>query len=186
MIKKFAQFFGCLLVLVLVSTPKCWANEVQRTARKPNVVFILADDLGWKDLGCQGSTFYETPHIDGLAQQGVRFTQAYAACSVCSPTRASILTGRYPARLHLTDWLPGQGSKPTQRLLSPSILDHLPTDELTLAEAFHQGGYVTAIIGKWHLGGKNYRPTRYGFDLNIAGARWDTLSRISVPTTFLL
>src|SRR5206468_6597677 len=90
-------------------------------AAKPNLIFILADDYGWRDLGCYGSTFYETPNLDRLAAQGMRFTSAYAACSVCSPTRASILTGKYPARLHLTDWLPGRADSPRQKLLRPDI-----------------------------------------------------------------
>jgi len=103
--------------------------------RPPNVVFILADDLGWADLGCYGSTFYETPNLDRLASQSVRFTQAYAACPVCSPTRASILTGKYPARLHLTDWLPGRPDMPTQKLRRPAFTKHLALEEVTIAEA---------------------------------------------------
>ncbi|MBU6399554.1 MAG: sulfatase-like hydrolase/transferase, partial [Verrucomicrobia bacterium] len=109
---------------------------------KPNFVFILIDDLGWADVGCNGSTYYRTPNIDRLARQGMRFTDAYAACPVCSPTRASILTGRYPARLHLTDWLPGRPDRPDQRLLRPRILPHLPLEEVTLAEALKPAGYV--------------------------------------------
>src|SRR3954471_4161674 len=86
-------------------------------ARQPNIVFILADDLGQRDLGCYGSSFHETPHLDALARAGMRFTDAYAACNVCSPSRAAILTGKYPARLHLTDWLPGRKVGPGQKLL---------------------------------------------------------------------
>lgn len=135
----------------------------------PNIVFILADDLGWKDLGCYGSTFYETPNLDKLAGQGIRFTRAYAACCVCSPTRASIMTGKYPARLGLTDWLPGQPSRPNQKLLGPKLPDHLPLEEFTIAEALKQGGYATCFIGKWHLGGEGFEPQNQGFDINIAG-----------------
>jgi len=138
---------------------------------KPNVIFILADDLGWADLGCYGSTFHETPNLDRLATQGVRFTGAYAACSVCSPTRASIMTGKYPARLHLTDWLPGQPDKPGQKLKRPDFQKFLPLDEFTVAEALKAGGYKTALIGKWHLGeATNYSPEHQGFDLNVAGS----------------
>ncbi len=144
------------------------AEEV-RPARKPNFIFILADDLGWKDLGCYGSTFFKTPNIDRLASEGVKFTDAYAACPVCSPTRASILTGKYPARLHLTDWLPGQASKPDQKLQRPNFLNHLPLEEETIAEKLKMAGYVTATIGKWHLGGAGFEPEKQGFDLNIAG-----------------
>jgi len=139
-------------------------------AQRPNVVFILADDLGWKDLGCYGSTFYETPNLDVLAKQGMRFTDAYAACNVCSPTRASILTGKYPARLHLTDWLPGRGNFPNQKLDRPEIQKFLPLEEVTIAEALKDAGYQTAFIGKWHLGATtNYYPEHQGFDLNIGG-----------------
>jgi arylsulfatase A-like enzyme len=136
---------------------------------KPNFVFILIDDLGWKDLGCYGSTFHETPHIDRLAAQGMRFTNAYAAAPVCSPTRASILTGRYPARLHLTDFLTGRADRPSQKLLRPHALQYLPLDEVTVARALKPLGYASASIGKWHLGTEPYYPERHGFDVNIGG-----------------
>src|SRR3954470_5788593 len=137
--------------------------------RPPNVVFILADDLGWADLGCYGSTFYETPNLDRLASQSVRFTQAYAACPVCSPTRASILTGKYPARLHLTDWLPGRPDMPTQKLRRPAFTKHLELEEVTIAEALRDAGYATGMVGKWHLGGPAFYPEKQGFDVNVAG-----------------
>jgi arylsulfatase A-like enzyme len=137
--------------------------------RPPNVVFILADDLGWADLGCYGSTFYETPNLDRLASQSVRFTQAYAACPVCSPTRASILTGKYPARLRLTDWLPGRPDGPTLRLRRPAFTKHLALEEVTLAEALRDARYATGIVGKWHLGGPAFYPEKQGFDVNVAG-----------------
>ena len=137
---------------------------------RPNVVFILADDLGWADLGCYGSTFYETPNLDRLARDGVRFSQAYAACNVCSPTRASIMTGKYPARLHLTDWLPGREDRPDQKLNRPAFQQFLPLEEFTIAEAFKAGGYQTCFIGKWHLGkSPDLYPEHQGFDINIAG-----------------
>jgi arylsulfatase A-like enzyme len=138
-------------------------------AQRPNIIFILADDLGWRDLGCYGSTFYETPNLDRLAAQGLRFTDAYAACNVCSPTRASILTGKYPARLHLTDWLPGRPDRPDQKLKRPIIRQHLPLEEVTIAEALKDAGYATAFMGKWHLGATNFFPERQGFDLNVGG-----------------
>ena len=139
-------------------------------ADRPNIVFILADDLGWADLGCYGSKFYETPHLDSLAKQGMRFTDAYAACNVCSPTRASILTGKYPARLHLTDWLSGRPDRPDQKLNRPQFQMFLPLEEVTLAEALKDAGYQTAFIGKWHLGeSTNYWPEHQGFDVNIGG-----------------
>lgn len=135
----------------------------------PNFLFILIDDMGWRDLGCYGSRFYETPNIDRLARQSVRFTSAYAACPVCSPTRASILTGKYPARLHLTDWIPGRPQWPTARLLTPAFQQQLPLEEVTLARALKPLGYVSASIGKWHLGGPSYYPDKQGFDLNVGG-----------------
>lgn len=138
-------------------------------SRPPNFVFILIDDLGWADIGCFGGTFYKTPNLDGLAKQGMKFTAAYAACPVCSPTRASILTGKYPARLHLTDWLPGRGDGPSQQLLRPDFLRQLALAESTLAEALKPAGYVSASIGKWHLGGNGFGPEDQGFDLNVAG-----------------
>jgi arylsulfatase A-like enzyme len=138
---------------------------------KLNVVFILIDDMGWRDLTCYGSRFYETPNIDTLASQGMRFTNAYAACPVCSPTRASIMTGKYPARLHLTDWIPGRKQWPTARLLTPKFNQQLPLEEITIAEALKPEGYATASIGKWHLGGDHFLPQDQGFDLNVAGTQ---------------
>jgi arylsulfatase A len=151
---------------LVMGTPLCAAEPV-------NVVFILADDLGWADLGCYGSKYHKTPHLDRLAGSGARLTNAYAAAPVCSPTRASILNGKYPARLNLTDWLPGRADRPDQKLLRPTIAQELPTTEPTLATALKARGYTTAHIGKWHLGGsadmKEGTPQQRGFDLNIAG-----------------
>ena len=136
--------------------------------RKPNVVFILADDLGWSDLGCYGSRLYETPRIDQLAKEGVRFTNAYAACHVCSPTRGSILTGQYPARTHLTDWLPGRKDFPFQKLKNADPAQHLPYGmNNTFPSVMQANGYKTAIIGKWHLGEDSASCERQGFDLHI-------------------
>ena len=121
---------------------------------QPNIVFLLADDLGWRDLSCYGSTFYETPNLDRLALQGMRFTDAYAACPVCSPSRASLLTGKYPARVGITNWIYGQERG---KLLEVPFLDHLPDNEFTLPEALREGGYQTWHVGKWHLGGAESR-----------------------------
>src|SRR5947209_6857004 len=156
-----------LLALMLLPTPS--STRADETAGKLNVVLILADDLGWADLGCYGSTFHRTPHLDRLARDGVRFTDAYAACPVCSPTRAALLTGQYPARLNLTDWLPGRPDRPDQRLLRPAIARHLPPDVPTVAELLHAAGYATGHVGKWHLGGAGFGPQRRGFDVNVAG-----------------
>ncbi len=130
---------------------------------KLNVVFILIDDLGWADLACYGSTFHETPNIDRLAKQGMRFTDAYAACPVCSPTRASILTGKYPATVNLTDFIAGHW-RPYAKLIVPKFNLQLLFAEDTMAEALKRAGYRTATFGKWHLGGWQSQPVKHGFD----------------------
>ncbi len=136
---------------------------------RPNFVIFLVDDLGWTDLGCFGSSFYETPHIDRLAAQGMKFTHAYSACTVCSPTRASLMTGKYPARLHVTDWIAGH-KQPKAKLKVPDWTMHLAHEEVTIAEALKGAGYATASIGKWHLGPPAYFPEKQGFDLNRGGS----------------
>ncbi len=136
---------------------------------KPNFVFILIDDMGWKDIACTGSEFYETPNIDRIAAEGMMFTNAYASCPVCSPTRASVLTGKYPARLGLTNFLVGRNSG---ILMCPPYIDHLPTEEYSLAKALKAGGYTTWHIGKWHLGKQPFYPAGHGFDVNVAGSDW--------------
>jgi arylsulfatase A-like enzyme len=138
-------------------------------AADPSVILIVIDDLGWADLGCYGSKLHRSPNIDKLAAGGIRFTQAYAACPVCSPTRAAIMTGKWPARLHLTDWLPGRGDLPAQKLARPDFRRQLPLEEITMAEMFRDAGYATASIGKWHLGGAGFSPREQGFEVNIAG-----------------
>jgi len=148
--------------LIIVVAAMCAVTQ-QVGAEPPNIVFFLVDDLGWSDVGCFGSAFYETPNIDRLADEGVRFTDAYAACHVCSPTRASILTGKYPARLGLSDWIPGRRDFAFQRLKNAPNLQQLPLDEVTLAEALGQNGYSTGHFGKWHLGENEYGPLHQGF-----------------------
>ena len=160
-------------------------TEQQSGARPPNVILILVDDLGWTDLSCQGSKYFETPSIDRLAEQGMRFTNGYAACAVCSPTRAAIQTGRYPARVGITDWIHArfQGGKapppdkklpeyvgnPKEKLLCPRNPLYMELDELTIAEALHTAGYVSCHIGKWHLGPEPWFPEKQGYDLNLGG-----------------
>ncbi|MDB5309269.1 MAG: hypothetical protein JWO38_3471 [Gemmataceae bacterium] len=167
---------GLLLALVLQS-----AGQTAEPARRPNVVLIVADDLGQRDLGCYGSTYHKTPHLDRLAKDGARFTDFYAACPVCSPTRASIMTGKYPARLNLTDWLPGRPDRPDQKLNRPVFNQHLPLEEVTIAEVLKAAGYTTGLIGKWHLGGDGFDPTRQGFGLNIAGDHTGTARSYFAP-----
>jgi arylsulfatase A-like enzyme len=138
-------------------------------AERLNVVIILADDLGWADLGCYGSSYHKTPHLDKLAAAGTRFTNAYAACPVCSPTRAALMTGQYPPRLNLTDWLPGRPDRPDQKLLRPALAQEIPESVTTLAAVLKKAGYATGHVGKWHLGGKGAGPQDRGFDRNVAG-----------------
>lgn len=138
-----------------------------------NVILILVDDMGATDLACYGSRFYETPNIDKLAASGMRFTQAYSACTVCSPSRSAIMTGKYPARLHITDWIAGH-NYPWARLRPPDWTQHLPLEERTIAEALKPAGYTSASIGKWHLTPPNgniadYYPEKQGFDKNVGG-----------------
>jgi arylsulfatase A-like enzyme len=161
-----ASFQLVLLVATVLVIPTGAAHSADS---RPNIVLIVADDLGWADLGCYGSRYHRTPHLDRLAKVGMRFTQAYAACPVCSPTRAALMTGKYPARLNLTDWLPGRPDMPSQKLLRPAFRQELPLEETTLAEHLRSAGYNTASIGKWHLGGAGFEPQKQGFDVNIAG-----------------
>ncbi len=156
----------------------CFAGGTRRKAAKNlNFVFFLVDDLGWKDLGCFGSTFYETPNVDRLASQGMRFTNAYAACPVCSPTRASIMTGKYPARMDTTDWFGAPQPQSVRKhrtrnksMLPAAYLEYLPLEETTIAEALKEAGYGTFFAGKWHLGPEaKYWPENQGFDVNKGG-----------------
>ncbi|WP_157207941.1 sulfatase [Mariniflexile maritimum] len=156
MFKKF------LIVGLVVSQLSC------KTAKKQNFVFILVDDMGWADLGYTGSTFYETPNIDALSKSSIQFSNAYASASICSPTRASILTGKHPARLQITDWIPGDDNQ-DRKLIGPKDLDALPLEEVTLAEILKQQGYNTFFAGKWHLGDEGLLPQNQGFDVNLGG-----------------
>jgi len=143
-------------------------GDASASPGKPNVIVVLVDDMGWRDLTCQGSPFFETPAIDRLAASGMRFTHGYSACTVCSPTRAAMMTGQYPARLHITDWIPGH-AKPRTQLKPPEWQKFLPLETVTVAERLKAAGYATACIGKWHLGGEPYYPEHQGFDINIGG-----------------
>ncbi|QTN34185.1 sulfatase [Akkermansiaceae bacterium] len=146
-------------------------------ADKPNIVFLLVDDLGWGDFGCYGAEFNETPHIDKLAEDGMRFTNAYAACTVCSPSRAAILSGCYPARLHLTDWIAGHNN-PKAKLKIPDWKMKIDHERVLLPEALKEAGYATGFFGKWHLmpnGQPDFEehfPTDHGFDTNVGGREW--------------
>ncbi|MEZ6052873.1 MAG: sulfatase [Planctomycetaceae bacterium] len=166
----------CLAVLLgLLVTRDLTAEET-----RPNIVLILVDDLGWADLGCYGADLHETPNIDRLAEQGMRFTDGYAAAAICSPTRASIMSGKYPARLNFTIWHEyAKNPPPSNHRLNPAVsMDHLAREEFTLAEALKEVGYNTLHVGKWHLGDAAFAPESHGFDVNIGGTHW------GAPTTF--
>lgn len=149
---------------------------------RPNFVFFLVDDLGWGAMSAYGSDYHETPHFDRLCARGMKFSQAYSACTVCSPSRAAILTGRYPARTHLTDWIPGHENRQA-KLRIPDWKRYMDHRHTTLAEALRQQGYRTAFMGKWHLvpvnshGPARAQPTEHfpeahGFEVNIGGNSW--------------
>ena len=166
---------GCLRRALPAFLLVSWASAQQQ----PNVLFILVDDMGWTDLEGYGSDLHQTPRIDALAEQGMRFTSAYSASPVCSPTRASIMTGKHPAKLHMTIWREAAKRPPLNRpLVAPITRDSLPHDEVTIAEVLHDAGYMTAHVGKWHLGTAEYYPQTQGFDYNVGGTLW------GAPQTF--
>jgi arylsulfatase A-like enzyme len=166
-------------LFLLAITVAAMSLTVARSAaaERPNVLFILADDLGWRDLSNEGSTFYESPHIDRIANGGMKFTRGYAACQVCSPSRASIMTGKYPTNHGITTWIGDSAGEQWRRANRQD--SHLPAEydrnlrasEITLAEAFEDAGYATFFAGKWHLGSPGSWPTDHGFQVNKGG--WD-------------
>lgn len=157
------------IAILLLQVPVAIAFE--NSEPKTNFVFLLVDDLGWADVGCFGSSFHETPNIDRLAESGMKFTNSYAACPVCSPTRASIMTGRHPVRVDITDWIPGMRRKPESdpKFAHVDDRDSLALSEVTIAEELKSNGYQTFFAGKWHLGDEGSLPTDQGFDFNIGG-----------------
>lgn len=161
---------SCLLGLVSLAAHSFSLNAAPA---RPNILFVLADDLGWSDLGCYGAPFNETPRLDRLASEGVRFTQAYSAGAVCSPTRASIMTGKFPVRTGVTDYIPGLSGE-GRKLVTRRTDTQLPLEETTLAEALREGGYQTFYSGKWHLGGSGFEPPQQGFDRYDSGDRGGT------------
>ena len=160
--------FAPASALVLAVSATCSpAQSPDADARRPNIVFLLLDDMGYADIGAYGNTYHRTPTIDRLAAEGIRFTNAYAAAPNCSPTRASILTGRWPARTGVTQYLPGN-VLPYAKMLQADLPIGLPLDEPILAEPLAKAGYATACIGKWHLGGGDYSPDQRGFGESFA------------------
>ena len=155
-----------LLILLILSCSK--------PVEKPNLLFILVDDLGWTDVSYNGSDFYETQNIDRLSLNSMLFYNAYASSSVCSPTRAAIMTGKHPARVNITDWIPGLEEQPhynnkNKPLIGPQDLNELPLSEITIAEVLKKNGYKTFYSGKWHLGSEGHYPEDQGFDINVGG-----------------
>lgn len=181
--KKFNKYnallFSSLFFLLFNS---CQEHKEVVETKKPNVLFILADDFGYHDLSSAGSIFYETPHIDRIANEGMTFTNGYATCQVCSPSRASIMSGKFPARHGITDWIGAHTETDWRKvgrhskLLPPAYERGLSHDYITLPEAMKAGGYKTFFAGKWHLGGEGSWPKDHGFDINKGG--WDAGSPI--------
>jgi len=178
MVRNFVIAAAGVLPVLSCSSP---AN--QKEQEKPNIVLLMVDDLGWRDVGFMGSRYFETPNIDSLADRSMVFTSAYAACSVSSPTRASLVTGRYPARTGITDWIRARFQLGTTDVVAPAPFEEnegralrtpsnpywMELSEVTLAEVLKNSGYYTCHIGKWHLGTDDYYPEKQGYDLNIAG-----------------
>lgn len=177
-----ARFF----LAIILSPLFVFASFAQAAdPERPNIVLVLVDDMGWMDLSCQGSDYFQTPRIDQLAKEGMRFTDAYAACAVCSPTRAAVMTGRWPSRLGVTDWIRARFQRggigtpkrnpteyvggPKRKLLCPPNPFWLEHAETTAAELLQPLGYSTCHVGKWHLGDPAWYPTAQGFDKNVAG-----------------
>ncbi len=180
-----------MMLIVLMGCTDIQKKSSQNT--KPNIVLIVADDLGWADLGFTGSDLFETPNIDQLAKEGVYFNNFYSASPVCSPTRASILTGKYPARLKMTthyenseDYWRNKGRDMTEyntQLVQPKTVGNLPQSEITIAEYLKDQGYFTAHIGKWHLGNFEHYPENQGFDVNVGGTSWGAPDTYWYPWT---
>ena len=171
---RFARSLGALAAAIVLVACNFHARDA-REPELPNIVFVLVDDLGWSDLGCYGNEFHETPNIDRLASRGMRFTHGYAASPVCGPTRASILSGKYPSRTGYThNWFTQNPDEDPFWNEGMPRTEHafMPLEEFTLAEALKAAGYRTAFVGKWHLGEDQYSPVRQGFDVNVAGSYW--------------
>jgi arylsulfatase A-like enzyme len=173
--KRIKPFLFSISLISLTAFISCSQKDAEKL--NPNILFILADDLGYHDLSVMGSEYYETPHIDRIANEGMIFTEGYATCQVCSPSRASIMSGKFPARHGITDWIgapEGEDWRKTGRhnqLLPPEYVHHLPHEYTTLPEAMKEAGYKTFFAGKWHLGSEGSWPTDHGFDINKGG--WD-------------
>lgn len=169
---------GLLFISVIIILSGCSQNRLTgHKETRPNIIFIVTDDLGWSDLGCYGADLHETPNVDRLAQKSIVFSNSYAAGPVCSPTRASIMTGKTPARLNYTIWSEAaaenaEGKKNTKsKYLAPLTLENLPLEETTIAEVLHSKDYLTAHVGKWHIGDLMHFPETQGFDVSVSASQ---------------
>ncbi len=169
---------SAMVISMLLVHFSCHQSDSQKkvaskTERSPNILLITVDDLGWADLGCYGADLHETPNIDAFAATSQKFTHAYAAASICSPTRAALLSGKSPARLNMTTWREAAtNSLFDQKLIPPDVSGNLPLEEVTIAEALKTAGYVTAHLGKWHVGDGEHFPELQGFDINVGATVW--------------
>ena len=159
---RFTQIVFVFLVCLALSSNVSAAEQT-------NFVFFLVDDMGWADIEVNGSKYHETPNIDKLAASGMRFTNGYAAASICSPTRASIMTGKHPVRVNITDWIPGKGTAKTAKFQHVNDLNQLPLEEVTIAEKLKENGYQTFFAGKWHLGSKGSWPRSLSLETSVKG-----------------
>ncbi|MEZ5041682.1 MAG: sulfatase [Saprospiraceae bacterium] len=174
-----AMLICILLVYFSCNQSDSKKNIEDKTEHSPNILLITVDDLGWSDLGCYGADLHETPNIDAFAATGQKFTNAYAAAAICTPTRAALLTGKSPARLNMTIWREAAiNNQFTQKLIPPDVSSNLPLSEVTIAETLKAAGYVTAHLGKWHVGDGEHFPETQGFDINIGATVW------GAPPTF--
>ena len=178
-ISKSILLIGILLMHFSCNHSGSKKNVEGRAEGPPNILLITVDDLGWSDLGCYGADLHETPNIDDFAETGQLFTHAYAAAAICTPTRAALLTGKSPARLNMTIWREAAiNNQFTRKLIPPDVSANLPLEEVTLAEALKAEGYVTAHLGKWHVGDGEHFPETQGFDINVGATVW------GAPPTF--
>jgi uncharacterized sulfatase len=174
--KKFQALRALIGVFVLAGLP---GGSAAAEVAKPNIVFILIDDLGWADLACYGNKFHETPHVDALARQGMRFTDFYAASPVCSSTRASIHAGQYTPRVGVTNFIRGHW-RPFEKLIEPPNGPSMPLGIVTIAEALKQAGYTTGHFGKWHLGPATHSPEKQGYDVSVVRGDAESLTDATV------
>ncbi|MBE7540251.1 MAG: sulfatase [Opitutaceae bacterium] len=166
-IPRFLKLGGvpALVLGLIVSGP----STIAATPDRPNIVFIICDDLGINDLHCYDRADHQTPNLDQLSREGTRFTSAYCAQPICSPSRVGVIMGKAPARLHLTTYLPGRADSPAQKLLQPVIRQEVDLSEKSIARYFKEAGYITDLVGKWHIGGKGFGPAEHGFDVVSVG-----------------